>query len=466
MPEPGPHPRQRAAPYLEALRSFAARDPRRAMVPGHKGGLAADGGLRAALGDEALALDLPTLIEGVDVRRRRRGRPVRARAPAGGRGVGRAADVVSHQRRFAGQRGGLPGHRAARRARRRAAHRPRQHDRRHRPRGAAPDLRRARGRRRAGRRALRPALRAGRGARRHARRGGGDRRLADVLRRRGRRRAASRASPTPTACRWWSTRRGARTWPSVDALPEHALAAGADLVISSTHKHAGSLTQSAMLHLGAGGRFDEAAIDRALRLVSSTSPSSLLLASLDAARRHAALARRRPAAPGGRRARRAARRDPPHPRPRGPRRARGRVASASRRSTRCECAWTSARPGSAATRSRAGCAATTTSTSSSAASTSWSRCSGSASASRVHGAQLVAAWRARAPARPTATARRSRSRGRAHAPPWGPAALSPRAAFLARARAGADRRRPRAGSRRSAWPPTRPASPTCSPASA
>jgi lysine decarboxylase len=75
------------------------------------------------------------------------------------------------------------------------------------------------------------------------------------------------------------------------ALPEHALAAGADLVISSTHKHAGSLTQSAMLHLGGGGDlgFDETAIDHALRLVSSTSPSSLLIASLDAARRHAAV---------------------------------------------------------------------------------------------------------------------------------------------------------------------------------
>ena len=67
MPERGPHPCQHAAPYLEALQSFAARDPRRAMVPGHKGGGAADGGLRAALSDGALALDLPTLIEGVDV---------------------------------------------------------------------------------------------------------------------------------------------------------------------------------------------------------------------------------------------------------------------------------------------------------------------------------------------------------------------------------------------------------------
>ena len=37
-----------------------------------------------------------------------------------------------------------------------------------------------------------------------------------------------------------------------EALPEHALSAGADLVISSTHKIVGSLTQSAMLHLGRG----------------------------------------------------------------------------------------------------------------------------------------------------------------------------------------------------------------------
>ena len=42
-----------------------------------------------------------------------------------------------------------------------------------------------------------------------------------------------------------------------DSLPEHALAAGADLVISSTHKIVGSLTQSAMLHLG--GRSSRAA---------------------------------------------------------------------------------------------------------------------------------------------------------------------------------------------------------------
>ena len=35
-----------------------------------------------------------------------------------------------------------------------------------------------------------------------------------------------------------------------DELPEHALALGADLVISSVHKHVGSLTQSAIVHVG------------------------------------------------------------------------------------------------------------------------------------------------------------------------------------------------------------------------
>lgn len=70
-----------------------------------------------------------------------------------------------------------------------------------------------------------------------------------------------------------------------EALPEHALAAGADLVISSTHKIVGSLTQSAMLHLG--GRLDEDIVDRTVTVTESTSPNSLLLASLDAARRRA-----------------------------------------------------------------------------------------------------------------------------------------------------------------------------------
>ena len=71
-------------------------------------------------------------------------------------------------------------------------------------------------------------------------------------------------------------------------LPEHALAAGADVVISSTHKIIGSLTQSAMLHLGDSSLIDEGVIDRCVTLVESTSPNSLLSGSLDAARRMAA----------------------------------------------------------------------------------------------------------------------------------------------------------------------------------
>ncbi|MFG2488435.1 aminotransferase class I/II-fold pyridoxal phosphate-dependent enzyme [Streptomyces virginiae] len=70
-------------------------------------------------------------------------------------------------------------------------------------------------------------------------------------------------------------------------LPSNALSAGADLATSSTHKLAGSLTQSAMLHLAEGpfAELLEPLVDRAFRLVQSTSASALLTASLDLARR-------------------------------------------------------------------------------------------------------------------------------------------------------------------------------------
>ncbi|GAT74213.1 Orn/Lys/Arg decarboxylase major region [Microbacterium sp. HM58-2] len=69
-------------------------------------------------------------------------------------------------------------------------------------------------------------------------------------------------------------------------LPENPLRLGADLMVSSVHKLGGSLTQSAMLHLGHGAFADELEplIDRAFGLTQSTSESSLLLASLDIAR--------------------------------------------------------------------------------------------------------------------------------------------------------------------------------------
>jgi len=72
------------------------------------------------------------------------------------------------------------------------------------------------------------------------------------------------------------------------SLPQDALDAGADLVISSTHKIVGSLTQSAMIHLGSD-RFEESIIDRCISMTESTSPNSLLCGSLDAARRQAAI---------------------------------------------------------------------------------------------------------------------------------------------------------------------------------
>jgi arginine decarboxylase len=74
-----------------------------------------------------------------------------------------------------------------------------------------------------------------------------------------------------------------------DELPDHALALGADLVISSTHKIVGSLTQSAMIHLGGGDLIDPEVVDRCVTLVESTSPNALLGASLDSARRAAAV---------------------------------------------------------------------------------------------------------------------------------------------------------------------------------
>lgn len=70
-------------------------------------------------------------------------------------------------------------------------------------------------------------------------------------------------------------------------LPPTAVRQGADLVISSTHKLGGSLTQSAMLHLGDTDYADmlEPLIIRAMNTLATTSPSAILFASLDLARR-------------------------------------------------------------------------------------------------------------------------------------------------------------------------------------
>lgn len=71
-------------------------------------------------------------------------------------------------------------------------------------------------------------------------------------------------------------------------LPPPALSSGADLVVQSTHKVLGAMTQAAMLHMQ-GKRISSQRINQALQWVQSTSPSYLLLASLDAARQQMAL---------------------------------------------------------------------------------------------------------------------------------------------------------------------------------
>ncbi|WP_392533356.1 aminotransferase class I/II-fold pyridoxal phosphate-dependent enzyme [Nostoc sp. C117] len=71
-------------------------------------------------------------------------------------------------------------------------------------------------------------------------------------------------------------------------LPTPALAAGADLTVQSIHKVLGAMTQASMLHIQ-GNRIDSDRISKALQLLQSTSPSYILLASLDAARQQMAL---------------------------------------------------------------------------------------------------------------------------------------------------------------------------------
>lgn len=73
-------------------------------------------------------------------------------------------------------------------------------------------------------------------------------------------------------------------WNFSNQLPTSALHLGADAVVHSLHKTGGSMVQSSMLHISHNSKFDVEKIERALMLMHSTSPSVLLLASLDCAR--------------------------------------------------------------------------------------------------------------------------------------------------------------------------------------
>ena len=281
-------PAQLETPYLDALLAYAARNPARLHVPGHKGGQGADPGLLAAVGESALAVDIPALTYGIDLG------PIptpfeRAQTLAAGAwGAARTWFMIN---------GASQGNLAAGLALAHSGNEVVIQRNAHsstidalvlsgmRPTFAAPEIDAELG-------------------------------IAHCLTPETLDRALAQ---TPNAVAAWvisPTYFGAvadirslakiahdRGVPLVvdeawgahmsfhERLPESALSANADLVISSTHKIVGSMTQSAMLHLGRSGvgLIEADAVDRAVTLTESTSPNALLFASLDAARRQAAV---------------------------------------------------------------------------------------------------------------------------------------------------------------------------------
>src|SRR5438477_5649921 len=279
---------QDRTPYLDALREYAARDPARLHVPGHKGGLGADAELLRALGGPALALDIPALTHGIDL-----GPPPTPFEQA----QELAAEAWGARRTWFLINGASQGNIAAGLA---LAHQGEEVVLQRNVHSSTIDALVLSG--------LRPTFVA---PEVDPELGIAHCLSADALER--------ALAATPAAVGAWvvsPTYFGAvadvralaavahrhdvplivdEAWGAHlafhEELPEHALAAGADLVISSTHKIVGSLMQSAMLHLGHGAeaRIGEDVVDRAVTLTESTSPSSLLGASLDAARRQAAV---------------------------------------------------------------------------------------------------------------------------------------------------------------------------------
>ncbi len=64
-------------------------------------------------------------------------------------------------------------------------------------------------------------------------------------------------------------------------FPESALSKGADIVIQSLHKTLPSLTQTAILHISKGSLVEKREIERYLSVYQSSSPSYVLLSSMD-----------------------------------------------------------------------------------------------------------------------------------------------------------------------------------------
>jgi lysine decarboxylase len=277
---------QPTAPYLDAVVAYGFRGPGRFHVPGHKGGPGADPGLRYALGDRALGIDIPQDIHGVDLGPRptpyERAEALAAEAYGAQRSwfltngatqgnhalclalAPLGAHVVAQRNSHASivdglvLSGGLPSFVA-----------PAYDDELGMAHGVTPD-------------AFAAALDADPQARvaflvsptYYGM-------VADVE---ALARVAHERDVALVIDQSWGPHFGFHP-----DLPESALKLGADAALTSTHKIIGSLTQSALLHVADTGRIDPKAVGRAIRLVRSTSPSSLLMASLDGARRQIAV---------------------------------------------------------------------------------------------------------------------------------------------------------------------------------
>lgn len=277
---------QRETPYLDALLHYADRGPARLHVPGHKGGVGADPQLIEAIGERALMMDVPALTYGVDVGSDPTPFERAQRLAAEAWGARRAWFLINGASQGNLSAGLTLAHYGNEVVVQRNAHSSTIDSlvlSGMRPTFAAPEIDEELGIAHClTTETLDAALTATPGAAgawvispTYFGAAADIRGLAEV--------AHSHGVPLIVDEAW-----GAHM-AFHEALPEHALAAGADLVISSTHKIVGSLTQSAMLHLGHGSLIGEDVVDRAVTLTESTSPNSLLFASLDAGRRQAAV---------------------------------------------------------------------------------------------------------------------------------------------------------------------------------
>jgi arginine decarboxylase len=276
---------QSDTPYLDALRAYAARKPGRYHVPGHKGGPGADPGLLEVLGKPVFALDIPALTYGIDVGDEPTPFADAQRLAAEAWGARRTWWLVNGASQ--GNHVALLtlGHRGQRVVAQRNAH------------SSTIDALIVSG--------LRPTF--------VSPELDPELHIAHCMTPEALERALAETPDAAGATVVSPTYFGAvadvaalcevahahgvplvvdEAWgahlPFHEELPAPALSLGADPVISSTHKVVGSLTQSAMIHLGQGDLIDEEVVGRCVTLVESTSPSSILFGSLDAARRSAA----------------------------------------------------------------------------------------------------------------------------------------------------------------------------------